>query len=91
MNASHPTAPRGAVGRCRVRTQDHAVGQGTEPTERVGSFPLVTLFCYPADAGQDYEIIGRAGGMRDLIVDDGIGGWERTPNPRYVGRRRAAR
>lgn len=49
----------------------------------VGSGPLITLFCYPADAGQDYDIIGRAGGMHDLIVDDGIGGWKRAPNPRY--------
>ena len=49
----------------------------------VGGSPLVTLFCYPADAGQDYEIIARAGGMRDLIVDDGAGGWRQAPNPRY--------
>ena len=49
----------------------------------VGAKPLVTLFCYPADAGQDYDIIARAGGMRDLIVDDGAGGWTRAPNPRY--------
>ncbi len=49
----------------------------------VGGTPLVTLFCYPADAGQDYEIIARAGGMRDLIVTDGAGGWRRVPNPRY--------
>ena len=49
----------------------------------VGATPLVTLFCYPADAGQDYDIIGRAGGMHDLIVDDGAGGWKRVPNPRY--------
>ena len=49
----------------------------------VGSEPLVTLFCYPADAGQDYEIIERAGGMRDLIVDDGAGGYKQVANPRY--------
>lgn len=49
----------------------------------VGSTPLVTLFCYPADAGQDYDIIGKAGGMRDLIVDDKAGGWKQVPNPRY--------
>lgn len=52
----------------------------------VGAAPLVTLFCYPADAGQDYDIIGRAGGMRDLIVDDGTGGWKRVANPRYQPR-----
>ncbi len=55
----------------------------------VGAAPLVTVFCYPADAGQEYEIIARAGGMRDLVVEDGAGGWTRTPNPRY--RARAAR
>ena len=49
----------------------------------VGAEPLVTLFCYPADAGQDYGIIGQSGGMRDLILDDGAGGWTRAPNPRY--------
>lgn len=49
----------------------------------VGAEPLVTLFCYPADSGQDYEIIARAGGMRVLIVDDGAGGWKQIPNPRY--------
>lgn len=49
----------------------------------VGTGPLVTLFCYPADAGQDYDIIGSAGGMRDLIVDDGSGGWKQVANPRY--------
>ncbi len=49
----------------------------------VGSNPLVTLFCYPADAGQDYDIIGRACGMRDLIVEDEADGWKQVPNPRY--------
>ena len=49
----------------------------------VGDEPLVTLFCYPADAGQDYAILERAGGMRMLIVDDGAGGWAEAENPRY--------
>lgn len=52
----------------------------------VGQEPFVTLFCYPADAGQDYGIIARAGGMRVLIVADGEGGWTQAPNPRYRGR-----
>jgi len=52
-----------------------------------GTAPLVTFFCYPADAGQDYEIIARAGGMKTLIVADGEG-WREAPNPRY--RRRDA-
>ena len=52
-----------------------------------GTAPLVTFFCYPADAGQDYDIIARAGGMATLIVADGDG-WREAPNPRY--RKRAA-
>lgn len=49
----------------------------------VGDEPLVTFFCYPADAGQDYAIIERAGGMRTLIVDDGAGDWVEVDNPNY--------
>ena len=49
----------------------------------VGRGPLVTVFCYPADSGQDYGIISRSGGVRTLVVDDGAGGWRETPNPRY--------
>jgi glucose-6-phosphate isomerase len=56
----------------------------------VGRAPLVTLFCYPADAGQDYDIIARAGGMRDLVVSDGADGWTLMPNPRYRSRATAA-
>jgi glucose-6-phosphate isomerase len=56
----------------------------------VGRDPLVTLFCYPADAGQDYDIIAQAGGMRDLVVSDGADGWRLTPNPRYRGRAKVA-
>jgi glucose-6-phosphate isomerase len=49
----------------------------------VGVEPFVSLFCYPADAGQDYAIVERAQGMRTLIVDDGAGGWIEIDNPRY--------
>ena len=49
----------------------------------VGDEPLITFFCYPADAGQDYAIIERAGGMRTLIVDDGADGWVEVDNPNY--------
>ena len=48
----------------------------------IGDAPLVTFFCYPADAGQDYDIIARSGGMRTLIVADGAG-WGEVENPRY--------
>ena len=56
----------------------------------VGAERLVTVFCYPADAGQDYDIIADAGGMRVLITDDGRGGWQQEPNPRYRPRASAA-
>lgn len=48
----------------------------------VGSEVFVTQFCYPADSGQDYEIIERSGGMRELVVEAPDGGWalERNPN-----------
>jgi glucose-6-phosphate isomerase len=49
----------------------------------VGDEPLITFFCYPADAGQDYTIIERAHGMRTLIVNDGAGGWAEAENSRY--------
>jgi glucose-6-phosphate isomerase len=48
----------------------------------VGPEPLITVFCYPADAGQNYGIIEQSRGMRTLIVRDG-GGWKEIENPRY--------
>jgi glucose-6-phosphate isomerase len=53
----------------------------------VGSEPFVTLFCYAADAGQDYAIIAEAGGMKNLIVHDGPTDWTTIPNPRHMGYR----
>lgn len=50
----------------------------------VGGDLLVTLFCYPADAGQDYELIRRAGGMSQLVVASAAG-WTTRPNPDHVG------
>jgi glucose-6-phosphate isomerase, archaeal len=41
----------------------------------VGPEPLVMTFCYPSDAGQDYAIIARSGGMRHRVVSDPAGGW----------------
>jgi glucose-6-phosphate isomerase len=52
-------------------------------TVNTGPGILVTFFCYPADSGQDYEIIVRSRGMKVLIVDDHAGGWREIPNPRY--------
>lgn len=52
----------------------------------VGTERLSTLFCYAADAGQDYSIIERAGGMASLVVVDGDG-WSVRPNPDHGGYR----
>jgi glucose-6-phosphate isomerase len=50
----------------------------------VGDEPFVTLFCYAADAGQNYDIIADAGGMKNLVVIDGDN-WATAPNPRHRG------
>lgn len=47
-----------------------------------GQAPLVMSFCYPCDAGQDYEIISRAGGMAKRIMAEGDG-WRAVDNPGY--------
>jgi glucose-6-phosphate isomerase len=47
----------------------------------VGPELFSTLFCYPADAGHDYQVIAGAGGMRKLVVDDGSGRWTLVDNP----------
>jgi glucose-6-phosphate isomerase len=46
-----------------------------------GPGDFVMLFAYPADSGQDYDIIARSGGMRSRILDDGADGWVEAPNP----------
>lgn len=51
----------------------------------LGDEDLVTLFCYPADAGQDYGIIAASQGMRHLAVAT-ADGWTLTENPAYVAR-----
>ena len=58
-------------------------------TANVGTTELVFLFVYPADAGQDYGIIERSGGMRSRIFDDGRGGWELRDNASYISRSKA--
>lgn len=63
----------------------HVPGGWVHRSVNVGDEPFVTIFCYNTDAGQDYEIIARAGGMRQLIVDDGDGGWAAVPNPAHRG------
>lgn len=55
----------------------------------VGDEPFVTLFCYAADAGQDYALIADAGGMKNLVIADGSeAGWALAPNPDHTGYRR---
>lgn len=68
----------------------HVPGGWIHRSVNVGNEPFVTIFCYNTDAGQDYEIIARAGGMRELVVDDGRGGWATVPNPAHTGYRRAS-
>ena len=51
-----------------------------------GPGELVMTFAYPADSGQDYDIIAKAGGMRNRIIDDGKGGWKAVENKQYRGR-----
>jgi glucose-6-phosphate isomerase, archaeal len=63
----------------------HVPGHWVHRSVNVGDEPFVTLFCYGADAGQDYELIRRAGGMAALVVDDGAGSWSTRPNPDHVG------
>lgn len=56
----------------------------------VGDVDLVMSFAYPADAGQDYDIIARSGGMRLRVMADGTGGWALQPNAAYRPRSQAA-
>ena len=55
----------------------------------VGHDDLVMTFAYPADSGQDYDIIAKSGGMRQRIVDDGNGGWKAIDNVSYRPRAEA--
>ena len=63
----------------------HVPGHWVHRSVNVGDEPFVTLFAYAADAGQDYDLIADAGGMAQLVVDDGAGGWTTRPNPRHRG------
>jgi glucose-6-phosphate isomerase len=59
-------------------------GNWVHRSVNVGTVPFVTLFCYPADAGQNYGIITAAGGMKNLVVH-AENGWATLPNPRHRG------
>ena len=52
----------------------------------VGTVNFRTLFCYAADAGQDYEIIVKSRGMRRLVVDGDDELWTTMDNDAYVPR-----
>ena len=64
-------------------------GQWVHRSVNVGTEPFVTLFCYAADAGQDYGLIAAAGGMTTMIMRDGDG-WTTIPNPRHIGYARSS-
>ena len=63
----------------------HVPGGWVHRSVNVGDDLLVTLFAYNTEAGQDYGIIERAGGMQQLVVSDGAGGWSTRPNPEHGG------
>lgn len=63
-------------------------GHWVHRSVNVGAERFATLFCYASDAGQDYSIIERAGGMKSLVVVDGDG-WTVQPNPDHRGYERA--
>jgi glucose-6-phosphate isomerase len=62
----------------------HVPGHWVHRSVNVGDEPFTTLFCYPTDAGQDYSIIGDAGGMKAVIVAEGDG-WALRDNPDHQG------
>ena len=59
-------------------------GHWVHRSVNVGTESFVTLFCYGSAAGQDYGIIERAGGMKQLVVT-APDGWTTRPNPDHVG------
>lgn len=77
-------------GRCRAIAISpgeavYVPGGWVHRSVNVGAGLLVTLFCYPADAGQDYGVIQHAGGMSNLVVASEDSGWTTRPNPEHRG------
>ena len=77
-------------GECEIREISAGIvvavpGHWIHRSVNTGSEPLVTLFSYAADAGQDYDLISRAGGMSHLVVEDSAGGWRLERNPDHIG------
>lgn len=63
----------------------HVPGHWVHRSINVGDEPFVTLFCYPADAGQNYALIEQAGGMAHLVLEDSGRGWTLGANPDHIG------
>ena len=63
----------------------HVPGYWVHRSINIGDEPLVTVFTYDEQAGQDYGVIKQAGGMSQLIVVDAGKGWRAIPNPRHHG------
>ncbi|WP_210651553.1 glucose-6-phosphate isomerase family protein [Nocardioides sp. SYSU D00065] len=61
-------------------------GHWVHRSVNVGSTRFVTMFIYPADAGQDYGLIHDAGGMKNLVVSSGDG-WTTRANTDHEGYR----
>ncbi|MEQ3553580.1 glucose-6-phosphate isomerase family protein [Pseudonocardia nematodicida] len=63
----------------------HVPGHWVHRSVNTGDEPLVTLFCYNTDAGQDYSLIEQAGGMASLVVPDADSGWTLRRNTDHTG------
>jgi len=66
----------------------HVPGHWIHRSVNVGHTPFSTLFCYATEAGQDYNVIARAGGMKKLVVVDdapGASSWTLRDNPDHRG------
>jgi len=64
----------------------HVPGGWVHRSVNVGDENFSTLFCYPSDAGQDYQIINRAGGMKNLVISSPDGEkWALKENFRHRG------
>jgi len=78
-------SPEGEIAICEVvpRVMVYVPPLWIHRSVNTGTTPLVMSFCYPADSGQDYDVIARSGGMAQRIVSDGAGGWKAVANPDY--------
>ena len=74
---AEPLAPGNAV---------YVPGRWIHRSVNTGDQPLVTLFCFASDAGQDYSVIDRSKGMARQVVTDGAGGWQLRENEMYLPR-----